>query len=241
MKNLPRFFWRDFPLTENSAILPDSLENHAARVLRLKIGDFLTLFNGENCERAAQISKISKKNVEIILGESRAISRESPVKITLCQPILSADKMDFVIQKSTELGVFAIAPIFCARGVLKLSGERLAARQNHWQSVAIAACEQCGRNKIPQILPALDFKNLPKNSTAAQIIFLPNAEKTLRDFAPAQEFQILTGAEGGFDDSEIESALQKGFSPCRLGTRILRAETAPLAALSILNFLSGEF
>ena len=248
MKTTPRFFWRDCPLkTKANAILPDEIARHVF-VLRLKVGDLLTLFNGDNCEISAQIVEITKKNVAVEIQSIANVSRESPYKITLLQAILSADKMDFVIQKATELGVFQIQPIFLKRGVLKLNAERLKVREKHWQSVAVSACEQCGRNKIPKILPACDFQNAilnvaqnAENADSAKILFLPTAEKSLRSFNFPKNATILTGAEGGFDESEIKFALQNGFAPCRLGCRILRAETAPLAALSALNLLNGDF
>ena len=242
MKTMPRFFWRDCPLKNKvNAILPDEINKHM-RVLRLKTGDWVQFFNGENTEISAKILAISKKSIHIEIQNIATISRESSSKITLLQSILSADKMDFVIQKATELGVFQIQPIFLKRAVLKLCTERLNAREKHWQSVAIAACEQCGRNQIPKILPACDFQNAVLNACdSAKILFLPNANKTLRDFKFPQNATILTGAEGGFDDSEIELALKNGFAPCRLGARILRTETAPIAAIAALNFLNGDF
>ena len=249
MKTIPRFFWLNFSFKKKEiATLPEAIANHAVRVLRLKIGDCITIFDGKNHEFSAKIASITKKTTTVEIQSVDTVSRESPVKITLLQAVLSADKMDFVIQKATELGVFQIQPIFLKRSVLKLSAERLTAREKHWQSVALSACEQCGRNKIPKILCACDFEkailNLAQNAEtadSAKILFLPNANKTLRDFKFPQNATILTGAEGGFDELEIKIALQNGFSPCRLGHRILRAETAPIAALAALNFLNGDF
>ena len=244
MKSIPRFFWPNFHFTKNQiALLPDSIGLHAVRVLRLKTNDFLTFFNGSGCEFLAKIIRISGKKIEIEILQVVEKSVENSLLITLIVPILSGNKMDFLIQKATELGAFQIQPILCVRGVLKLSSERLKIRQQHWQSVAVSACEQCGRNQIPNILPTLNLHQalLKTPDDAAKILFLPNSHKTLRDVVFQKKICLLTGAEGGLDDSEIQSAKECGFVPCRLGARILRAETAPIAALAALNVLGGDF
>ncbi len=240
---IPRFFWRDLPLLENEFLLPDSIALHALRVLRLTKNDPLIFFDGSNQEFWGEIMEIQKKSARVKITKTLTISRESPFKTTLLVPVLGSEKMDYLLQKATELGVFAIQPTNCALGSVRLKEEQILARYQHWNAVLISACEQCGRNVLPKILPFLSFEKALNIAPidSLKTIFLPQGEKHLKDFPKPSSLFLLTGAEGGFSNEEILFAQKAGFIPTRLGERILRAETAPIAALSAAQTLWGDF
>ena len=219
---------------------PDEAAHHAARVLRLRAGEAVTLFDGRGGEYGAQIVAIGRGGVRVAVGMHHARERESPLSITLVQGLSSSDRMDFIIQKAVELGVAAIQPVLTAKSVVRLSNERSAAKRIHWQRVAIAACEQCGRNRVPEIGAALPVSRYAPNDAAVKIVLSPLAKKDLRQFVQSP-LTLAVGPEAGFDAAEEDLLAQKGFVPARLGPRILRTETAALAALAALNALRGDF
>jgi 16S rRNA (uracil1498-N3)-methyltransferase len=171
------------------------------------------------------------------------VERESPLAVTLIQAVQAGEKMDFTIQKAVELGVSQIVPVDSRRSVTRLSGERAGRRVAHWQGVAASACEQCGRNQVPQVAPLEKLESwLARPADGAlRLMLAPDAEHALADLQPVPNVQMLIGAEGGLDPQEVQAARQVGFQAVRLGPRVLRTETAALAALAALQALWGDF
>lgn len=210
--------------------------------LRLRTGDAVTLFGGDGYESAAVISGQSKRGVYASVRDRRAVDRESPLAVHLAQGVCAGDRMDLVLQKATELGVAAIQPVVTARSVVRLSSERRERREAHWQNVVIAACEQCGRNRVPPVAPSLAFGEyfaaLPAAGT--RILLAPDGEATLRSLAVEAPVAVLIGPEGGLAPEERRIAAAAGYVTVRFGPRVLRTETAPLAALAALQALYGD-
>jgi 16S rRNA (uracil1498-N3)-methyltransferase len=241
---IPRFFVA-VPLTEGARIaLPEGAAHHAARVLRLHVGDGVTLFNGQGGEFAARIAAIGKQAVEAEVGAHHAIERESPLSVTLVQAVSSGERMDVTIQKAVELGVIRIVPVESARSVVRLHGERAEKRVAHWRQIAISACEQCGRNRVPEVRALLPLEAwlVADCDDALRWALLPGAGTPLRALPePDRPVEILVGPEGGFTDSEAAAAQRAGFLPVRLGPRVLRTETAAAALLAALQARWGDF
>jgi 16S rRNA (uracil1498-N3)-methyltransferase len=241
---MPRFYIAHTPIINTRMNLPDTAAHHAARVLRLNAGDVVVLFDGSGGEWVSTISRIDKRDVEVEVTAHLAISRESPLTVTLVQGISSGDRMDYTLQKAVELGVSRIQPLACARSVVKLTGERADKRRGHWQNLVIAACEQCGRNVVPEVAAVDTLQGWLANSPAQplRIMFSPDADASLHTLAkPETGLEILAGPEGGFSPDEYRAALAAGFVPVRLGPRVLRTETAAVAALSAMQVLWGDF
>ena len=220
--------------------------HHAARVLRLAVGEPVTLFDGHGGEFEARITRMNRGEVTIKTGAHLAVEREAPLDILLAQGLSSGDRMDLTLQKSVELGVTAIQPVTTERSVVKLKDERAARRAEHWQNLVIAACEQCGRNRVPSVAPLLDFGEwlgqLGQPHDELRLMLSPHAAVSLRELAPARgRVILLAGPEGGLAPGEVQSAQSRGFAPVRLGPRVLRTETAALAALSAIQALWGDF
>ena len=222
--------------------LPEAAARHAVAVLRLQVGDTLNLFNGEGGEYSASLIAVSKREARVRLIEFHAAERESPMDITLALGISAGERMDYSLQKATELGVTAIQPLATERSVVKLAGERADKRLQHWQQVVIAACEQCGRNRVPAVAPVQKlFAYLAAVNRGKLLLMLsPDAATPLKRVPPAASVVLLIGAEGGLAPSECEAAEASGFEPVSLGPRILRTETAPVAALAVLQTLWGD-
>lgn len=246
--SFPRFYC-PLPLRFDATFeLPPEAAHHASRVLRLRAGDAVQVFDGEGHALDAVIARIGGKRVILEKLQPCAVEAQPPLHIVLAQALSSSEKMDWVIQKATELGVAEIRPLNTERSVAKLSAERITKRLEHWRQVAISACEQCGRNVLPDIHAPLDImvwlqqtKELPKELPAAKFILLPQGAVSLHDMAkPPGRAVLLIGAEGGFTRTESDAALHCGFSPVRLGTRILRTETAAIAGLAALQTLWGD-
>ena len=242
---MPRFYCPP-PLPPRGTFeLPPDAAHHAARVLRLREGDRVEMFDGLGNACHGVITELGGKRV--VVGEITAarINRESPLRITLAQALSSSEKMDWVVQKATELGVAEIQPLDTERSVAKLSAERAAKRLEHWRQVAISACEQCGRNLLPEIHTPLDIMAWLQQMRAtsdSKFILLPEGAASLHAQAKPQDgVVLLIGAEGGFTQAESESALHCGFTPIRLGARVLRTETAAVAGLAALQTLWGDF
>jgi len=225
--------------------LPPEAAHHAARVLRLREGNRVEMFDGLGNACHGLIAELSGRRV--VIGDITAsnANRESPLPVLLAQAMSSSEKMDWVIQKATELGVAEIQPLDTERSVARLSAERTAKRLEHWRQVAISACEQCGRNLLPEIHAPLDImawlqqmKGLP----GTKLILLPQGTTLLHSMEkPQGKVVLLIGAEGGFTGAESGSALHCGFTPIRLGARVLRTETAAVAGLAALQTLWGDF
>ena len=224
-----------------SCLLPEDSAHHAVHVLRVHAGDDLTLFNGRGGEYAARIASIERLKLRVDVLAHRAIERESPLRMVLAQGISSGERMDFTVRKSVELGVAEIHPLLAAASVARPKGERAAARHAHWQKVAIAACEQCGRNRIPTVhapVPALDYQG----AGGTKVLLAPEAELRFSTACKAgSEFTIAAGPEAGFSAEEQAAFADAGFVPARLGPRVLRTETAGIAALAALSALRGDF
>ncbi|HYO27414.1 MAG TPA: 16S rRNA (uracil(1498)-N(3))-methyltransferase [Azonexus sp.] len=241
--NQPRFYCREVLSPGAHIDLPAPVARHAVRVLRLPPGAAVVLFDGRGGEYDARIERIERDRVVAALGAWRDVERESGLAVTLIQAVQAGEKMDYTVQKAVELGVSQIVPVDSRRSVTRLSGERAARRVAHWQGVAAAACEQCGRNQVPQLAPLEKLENWlarPANGTL-RLILAPDAEQALVDLPPVTNVQMLIGAEGGLDPQEIVAAQQVGFKAVRMGPRILRTETAGLAALAAMQALWGDF
>lgn len=223
--------------------LPESVARHAVRVLRLPPGAAMVLFDGQGGEYEAHIEHIEKNRVVVALGAWRDVERESKLSVTLVQAVQAGEKMDFTIQKAVELGIAHIVPVDSRRSVTRLSGERAAKRVAHWQGVAVSACEQSGRNRVPAVEPLekLEHWLARPAQPGLRLMLAPDAECSLVDLPPARGVQLLIGAEGGLDPQEMVVAKQAGFQAVRLGPRVLRTETAGLAALAALQALWGDF
>ena len=216
--------------------LDEAPAHHLARVLRLREGDELTVFNGRGGEWEAQF--IGKRRVRLVAFD--AVERESPLRITLLQGVSSGDRMDYTVQKAVELGVVAIQPLLTKKGVVRLEGIRASARVDHWKRIAIAACEQCGRNRVPEVLPLVDFHQYRPDSAGARLL-LSAQGKSIREIKMESGATIAAGPEAGFAPEEQAALERVGFVKASLGPRVLRTETAALAALAALNALRGDF
>lgn len=239
----PRIY-TDKPLSLHQEVgLPTQASRHIASVLRLKVGDAVILFDGQGGQYHGQIIKLGK-TVTVKTTHFDDLNCESPLKIHLAQAISKGDRMDYTLQKSVELGVSSIQPLFSERCVIKLKGSRLEKRQQHWQEVIISACEQCGRNTLPELKPTLMLSQWLQSSQAdashPHLILDPLAEQSLAQREKHQQQTVLIGPEGGLAETEIQLAKQHGFTGVKVGPRILRTETAALVALTVLQARWGD-
>lgn len=238
---VPRFYL-DAPLRAGSVCtLPEDSAHHAVHVLRLREGDEVTLFNGRGGEFAARIASMQRLKISIDLLQHRAIERESPLRVTLVQGVSSGERMDSTVRKAVELGVAEVQPVLATRSVARPKGDRAENRRSHWQKVVIAACEQCGRNRVPEVQPVLALKDYRATSLGGKILLSPTAERPLSKI-PLQEndFVLAAGPEAGFTADEEAMLVEAGFTPASLGSRVLRTETAAVAALAALSALRGD-
>jgi 16S rRNA (uracil1498-N3)-methyltransferase len=242
----PRFFV-ELDLAPESVggevVLPAAVAHHAMRVLRLAVGDALTLFTGRGGEYAATLASAGKHGATARLAGFDAIERESPLALTLVQAIAGVDAMDYAVRKAVELGVAAIQPVTTARSAPLPAGERAGRRHAHWQQVAVAACEQCGRNRVPPVLPPRPLRDwlAARDARAAAVLLAPDAPAALAGLArPEAGLAIVVGPEGGLAGDEIAAAERAGVRAVRCGPRVLRTETAGVAALAALQSLWGD-
>lgn len=217
---------------------------HVTRVLRLGAGDRLTLFNGDGADYPSEIKELQGSSLTLSVHSAVPARAESPLAITLVQGIARGERMDLVVQKATELGVTAIVPVATARSVVRLDADTRAKKLAHWRGVAIAACEQCGRATVPAIAEPADFESWlaqPSRAGTLRVLLSPQAESSLvAAAAGATRIEMLVGPEGGLEDSERDLALTVGYRACRLGPRVLRSETAAVAALAVLQSAVGD-
>ena len=236
------------PLAEGlRADLPESAARHAARVLRLRVDDALTLFDASGGEYAARIVGIERERVAVEVLTWRDVECESPIGITLVQALQAGEKMDMTVQKAVELGVARIIPVISRRSVVRLDGERALRRVEHWRGVVASACEQCGRNRLPEVTALEGLERWLAKAPAPgvrRLMLVPGAQQSLATVPqplPNERVELLIGAEGGLAPEEMQAAVQAGFVGIRLGPRILRTETAGLAALAAMQSLWGDF
>lgn len=240
---IPRIFHPELLAGKSQCILSEDAANHVGRVLRMGEGAELILFDGSNHIFNAVIDTVSKKQIVANIRESHLDDRESPLPIHLGQVISRGDRMEFTIQKSVELGVTTITPLWSERCGVKLDGERQDKKIQQWQKIAISACEQCGRNVIPEIRPMMKLADWCKEQDAMLKLNLhPRAKYTIKSLpnVPAEGVRLLIGSEGGLSPEEIAMTETEGFTEVLLGKRVLRTETAALATITALQTLYGD-
>ena len=223
--------------------LPDAAAYHVARVLRLRPGAPLVLFDGSGADFRAEIVAVEGDRVRVRVGERTAGLRESPLAITLVQAVSRSERMDWTLQKATELGVRRIQPVLSARSVVRLDERQAAKKLRHWQAIVAGACEQCGRSVLPDVRAPLElsryFAESPREGQ--RLVLSPNGPASLAGLAStAARIELLIGPEGGLDDAELDASARAGFAPVRLGPRVLRTETAGIVALAVLQALWGD-
>lgn len=237
---LSRFFI-DAPLSLGRHELPEAQAHYIGRVLRLAAGDAVQLFDGSGREFVGELVEVGKKSVQVELREQFAGLAESPLRIHLGQGLSRGERMDWAIQKATELGVAHITPIVSERCEVRLKDERADKRLAHWQQIAISACEQCGRSVLPSIHPPMLLGDwLARTEAELKLVLHPIAEPLTSHVRPAT-LAFLIGPEGGLSEAEVAEAQRAGYQAARLGPRVLRTETAPVAALSVAQQLWGDF
>jgi len=234
---MPRFHC-SVPLSAGASLaLPAGAARHV-QVLRMQPGDALTLFDGTGGEYAATVERMGRSDVSVTVGEHLPVEREAPRAVHLAVGMPANERMDWLVEKATELGVASIQPLATAHGVLRLAGERAEKKRAHWEAIAVAACEQCGRNRVPVIRPVQPFANWLENQrepAVRLVLSLAEGTRSIAAIAPGDQGAIvLSGPEGGLSASEEQQAIAHGFAPVTLGARVLRAETAALAALVAL-------
>jgi 16S rRNA (uracil1498-N3)-methyltransferase len=224
--------------------LPAEAAAHVAKVLRARAGDTLVLFGGDGREFTGEIRTVRGARVEVALGAARSVDRESPLDVTLLQCVPRGDRMDFIVQKATELGVRRIVPLLCQRSVVRLGAGQAESKAVHWRAVAISACEQCGRNRVPVIEVPLQldaYLGTAPAAAALRLVLEPDsAPGPLQEPRPGTAIEVAIGPEGGFSPAELDAFQVAGFRRTGLGPRILRTETAALAALAWLQCRYGD-
>ncbi|TKC90984.1 16S rRNA (uracil(1498)-N(3))-methyltransferase [Trinickia terrae] len=239
---MPRFFLDSTYAAGDVITLPDDVARHV-QVLRLQAGDALVVFNGRGGQNEARLVEIGKRRALVEVGEFADIEAEPPYRIRLAQGIAGGDKMDWLIEKAVELGVSGFVPLAAARSVVRLTGERAERRHAHWQGIVQASCEQCGRNRLPEVAAPVDLDAwlsamppAPRDGEL-RLMLSPRASVPFAKLpaeAPLGNVTLLIGPEGGLTPAEEDAALAQGFAPLGLGPRVLRTETAGIAVLAAL-------
>lgn len=234
-------FYLDAPLSEGEQTLEGDLAHYVGRVLRLAPGAAVQLFNGSGQEWPGEIIEISKRSVRVRLDAPVAGLEESPLHTHLGQAMSRGERMDWAIQKAVELGVNEVTPLYTERCEVKLQGERADKRQQHWQQIAVAACEQSGRSTVPVVHAPQPLESwLGAVDAQCKLVLHHRTEEDLAALDRPASVALLIGPEGGLSASEIDRAIASGFSPARFGPRVLRTETAPVVALSTVQRLWGD-
>lgn len=240
---IPRIFI-DTELNENSTLaLPDSAFQHLCKVLRLKSGHPLRVFNGKGGQYNATLSDVEKRSASIQVANFETLENESPIQVTVGQTLSRGERMDYAIQKSVEAGIFAIQPLFSERCEVKLQDSRAEKRLQHWQQVATSAAEQCGRGIVPIVYPPIELTEWVSNcNEMLKLTLHHHSAKPIRHFEKPSNNRIalLIGPEGGLSEKEVQLSEKSGFNAISLGPRVLRTETAPIVALSVINTLWGD-
>jgi len=224
----------------NNIELPKEASHHCVQVLRYREGALLTLFNGDGFDYPAEINLIEGKRCSVKILQKVDPQNESPLNIHLYQGVARGEKMDLIIQKSVELGISELTPIFTERCNVKLDAKRLAKKQQHWQGVAISACEQSGRAIIPAINPAVQLKAIQPSVSAANYILEPTASLKIKDCPLPTKVNLFIGPEGGFSESDLQKFAQVNAQGLQLGPRVLRTETAGLTAIAVFQAQFGD-
>lgn len=236
-------FYCALPLAAGRTVtLPPETFHHAIRVRRLRLGDQLVLFAGDGCEAHASLIAVNRDGAEAAISEVTNVDRESRLNVTLLQGLSAGDRMDYTLQKAVELGVATIAPVSTQRSVVRLDRERADKRGAHWRQIVIGACEQSGRNRIPEVLPLVPLAEALAGASALHRYALSfGGGVRVRDrAAPTGPIALLAGPEGGLTAQEERAARDAGFAPLSLGPRVLRTETAAVAALAAMQALWGD-
>jgi 16S rRNA (uracil1498-N3)-methyltransferase len=238
---VPRFYV-DAPLRAGGVCtLSEDAAHHAVHVLRLREGEPVTLFNGRGGEFSARIASMQRLKIALDILQHRPLERESPLRVTLVQGMSAGEKMDSTVRKAVELGVAEVQPVLAARSVARPKGDRAENRRAHWQKVVIAACEQCGRNRIPEVHALLPLQDYRAAGEATKVLLAPSSELPFsRVVAQGTSFILAAGPEAGFTADEEATLASAGFVPASLGPRVLRTETAAVAALAALSALRGD-
>ncbi|MBW3197173.1 16S rRNA (uracil(1498)-N(3))-methyltransferase [Marinobacter nauticus] len=239
---IPRIF-TDSPLAVGSQCqLDDNAANHVGRVLRMQAGQALLLFNGDGQDYRATITEAGKKHVQVAVTEAGKNETESPLRVVLAQTLSKGDRMDYAVQKAVEMGVSEIVPLTTERCDVKLKGDREDKRLRHWQQVAISAAEQCGRARVPEIQPVMTVQQWLEHARACdlRLVLHHRTERSLNTLEKPSSIALMIGPEGGLTAEEIALAEDNGFLPVALGPRVLRTETAPVAAIALCQWLWGD-
>lgn len=230
------------PLRPDSRLELDSdAANHVSRVLRLREGAELTLFDGTGGEFPSTLVQVERRRVEVQVHGFVPREAESPLDITLVQGVSKGERMDYAVQKATELGARRIVPVETEHGVVSLDARRWEKKRSHWQRVAISACEQCGRNRVPEIAPVTSLRKFLQEPPVGLGLFLdPVQSMSIGDLTPTKQITLLIGPEGGLSEQECAAAARRGYQGVQLGPRVLRTETAAVAALAVLQARWGD-
>lgn len=240
---MPRFHVSTHLASGTELLLPPGAARHV-QVLRLQPGSAITLFDGQGGEWDAEVTRMGRSDVQVAVGVQHAIEREPTRPVHLLTGLMASDRMDWLVEKATELGASGFMPVLTERSSLRLSGDRAEKKRAHWQAVAISACEQSGRNQVPPVREQLALSDWLRAATTGTvsgqrlILSLADDAAPLREayasMPPSDTVTLLSGPEGGLSPKEEAAARDAGFRPVSLGSRVLRAETAPLAALALL-------
>jgi len=238
---IPRFY-QNIELCVNTTVaLDDNAVQHVARVLRMKPGADICLFNGDGNEYTGSLTQVEKRSVSVLIESVSNRSRISPLKIEIGQSISKGDRMDYAVQKSTEMGMHSFSPLLSERGEVRLKADRLLKKQQQWQQLSISACEQSLRTDIPEIRAVQPLSQWIKECDAELKLVLHHHSLTpLSELSPPGSVALLIGPEGGLSEAEVEQAMRAGFKAVSFGPRVLRTETAPVAAQAILQYLWGD-
>jgi 16S rRNA (uracil1498-N3)-methyltransferase len=238
---IPRFYCPQLQQDDMQLELPESVHRHAVQVLRLKPGARIRLFDGKGLECEAELTVVEKRHSQVQLQAPLESQHESPLNITLLQGISRGERMDFAIQKAVELGVSTIVPVITERCNVQLKQDRAQKRRDHWQGVLISACEQSGRAFLPELAAVTTLEAvLAGSEDELKLVLDPRASQHFNDLARPQTLSLLIGPEGGLSEAEIDLAAQHGFTALQFGPRILRTETAAVAALAVAQTLWGD-
>lgn len=238
---IPRIFTQQTLITGELVQLEETAAHHLSKVLRMQAGRELVLFNGNGGEFDATIHEVSKKNVIALVAEHSSENRESPLQLELVIGISRGERFEWVLQKATELGVTKIIPLVTERTEVKMNGDRQGKMLDRWQHIIISACEQCQRNLLPEIAAPVHLNDyLPQVNSDLRFVLHHRDSKTLPTEQKPQSISLLIGPEGGLSKDEIALAQQHNFNALTLGPRVLRTETAPIAAISLVQYLWGD-